>query len=204
MTRSGVTNDGTLVAFGATPRRFAAQGADFAFEVAHAGLTGVSPNHLTQRIRRELHVIRRETVVLDLLLDQVVGGDLQLLFFGVAGDFEHFHPIPQCSRHRIEDVGGRDEQHLGQIERDVEVVIAERVVLLGIEDFEEGRRWIAAKIRSELVDLVEDEDRILRLGSPQPLHDLAGQGADVGPPVPADFCFVAHAAEGHANELAAE
>ena len=147
---------------------------------------------------------RRQAVVLDLLVDQVIGGDLQLLFLGVAGDLEHFHAVAQRRRNRIEHVGRGDEQHLRQIERHVEIVIAERVVLLRIEHLEQRRRRIAAEVGAELVDLVEDEDRVLRLGAAQPLDDLAGQRADVGAAVAADLGLVAHAAERHADELAAE
>ena len=71
---------------------------------------------------------------------------LQLLFLGVARDLEHFHPVPERRRNRIEHVGGRDEEHLREIERHVEIVIAERVVLLRVEHFEQRRRGIAAEV----------------------------------------------------------
>ena len=129
---------------------------------------------------------------------------LQLLFLGVPGDLEDLHPVAQRRRNRVEHVRRRDEQHLGQIERHVEVVIAERVVLLGVEHLEERRRRIAAEIRPELVDLVEDEHRVLRLRPAQPLHDLARQRADVRAPVSADLGLVAHPAERHADELPVE
>jgi len=52
------------------------------------------------------------------------------------------------------------------------------------------------------VDLVEHEDRIHPAGLFGGLHDAAGDRADVGPAVPADFGFVAHAAERDADEPA--
>ena len=145
-----------------------------------------------------------QAVVGDLLGDQVLDRDLELLFLGIAGQLEHFHAIAQRRRNRIEHVRGRQEQHLRQIERHVEVVIAEAVVLLGIEHLEQRRRGIAAEVGAELVDLVEDEDRILRFGAAQPLDHLARQRADVGPAVAADLRLVAHAAERDAHELAPE
>ena len=45
--------------------------------------------------------------------------------------------IAQRPRDRVELVRGRDEQDLRQIERDLEVVVRERAVLLGVEDLEE-------------------------------------------------------------------
>ena len=74
----------------------------------------------------------------------------------------------------------------------------------GIEHLEQRRGRIAAEVGAELVDLVEDEHRIARLGAAQALDDLPGQRADVGAAVAADLGLVAHAAERHAHELAAE
>ena len=152
----------------------------------------------------ELDLLGRQAVVLHLLRDQVLERDLQLLFLGVAGELEDFHAVAQRRRNRVEDVGRREEQDLGQIERHVEVVIAERVVLLRVEHLEQRRRRVAAEVGPELVDLVEDEDRVLRLGAAQPLDDLAGQRADVGAAVAADLRLVAHAAERDAHELPAD
>ena len=50
-----------------------------------------------------------------------------------------------------------DEHHLGQVEIDLEVMIVEGVVLLGIEHFEQRRRRIAAEVHRHLVDLIEHE-----------------------------------------------
>src|SRR5205814_162337 len=61
-----------------------------------------------------------------------------------------------------------------------------------------------AEIGTELVDFVQDEDRVLRLRPAQPLNDLTRQRADVGAAMPADFSLVAHAAERHAYELASK
>ena len=100
-------------------------------------------------------------------------------------------------------VGGGDEQHLREVERHVEVVVDEGVVLLGVEHLEQRRRGIAAEVGAELVDLVEHEDRVVRAGVAQALDDAAGQRADVGAAVAADLRLVAHAAERDADELAA-
>jgi hypothetical protein len=135
----GRHGDRRFVALGAATRRFPAERADFALEVTVAGLARVASNHLPQRIRRELDELRREAVVLDLLLDEVIGGDRQLLFLGVAGDLQHFHAVLQRRRHRVEDVRRGDEEDLGQIERHVEVVVAEGVVLLRVEHLEQRR-----------------------------------------------------------------
>src|SRR5262245_51204631 len=104
----------------------------------------------------------------------MIARNRELLFFGVARNLEYLHPIAECRGNRIEDVRGRDEQHLGQIERHVKVMVAEGNVLLRIEHFEQRRGRIAAEVVSELVDFVEDEDRVLRFGAAKALYHLSG------------------------------
>jgi hypothetical protein len=134
-------------------------------------------------------------VVRDLFRDQVLGGDLELLLLGIAGQLQDLHPVAQRGRDRIEHVGRRQEQHFGEIERYVEVVIAKRVVLFRVEDLEERRRGIAAEVGAQLVDFVEDEDRILRFRAPKALDDLPRQRSNVRATVTAYFRLVAHAAQ---------
>ena len=83
-------------------------------------------------------------------------------------------------------------------------MIAEGVVLLGIEHFQQGCRGIAAKIGADFVDFVEHENRIVRSGLFDSLNDPAGERAYIGPAMAADFRLIAHAAQGNADEVASE
>src|SRR5215467_5567658 len=82
-------------------------------------------------------------------------------------------------------------------------MVVEGRVLLRIEHFQEGRRGIAAEVRTELVDLVEQEERVRRLHLLHALDDLARQRAYIGPAMAADLGLVTHAAQRHAHEVAA-
>ena len=128
---------------------------------------------------------------------------MRLLFLGVAGQLDDLHAVEQGRRDRVEHVRRGDEHDLREVESDVEVVVAEGRVLLGVEDFQKRRRRIAAEVRAELVDLVEHEDRVVRARLANALDDPAGHGADVGPAVAADLGLVVHAAQADADELAA-
>ncbi len=75
-------------------------------------------------------------------------------------------------------------------------------VLFRIEHFEHRARGVAAEVVAHLVDLVEQDQRIRRLGLFQRLDDLARHRADVGAPVTADLGLIAHAAQADADELA--
>src|SRR4029453_14556590 len=103
----------------------------------------------------------------------------------------------------IEQVAGRDEQDLAEVERHLEVVVLEGAVLLRIEDLEQGRRRVAPEVHPDLVDLVEHEDRVVRAGRLDVLYGPAGPPPYVGPPVAADLRLVVDAAEAHPDELAA-
>src|SRR5204863_70019 len=99
---------------------------------------------------------------------------------------------------------GADEHDPREVERHVEIVVAEVFVLLRVEDFEQGRGRVAAKVVAELVYLVEDEDRIGGFGPADGLDDAPRQRADVGAAVAPYLGLVVDAAEGHAGEGAAQ
>ena len=125
------------------------------------------------------------------------------LFGGVAVEADDLHAIQQRTGNGVGHVGGRDEQHVRQIELDVEVVIAERVILRRVEHLEQRRRRIAAPVGADLVDLVEHDHRIHGAGIAQRPHQPSGQRADVGAAMAADLRLVAEPAERHAHELPA-
>ena len=119
----------------------------------------------------------------------------KLLVLRVSRDLDQFHPVEQRGRDRCKGVGSCDEQHIGEVIGDLEVVVREGVVLLRVEDLEERTCRVARIGHRQLVDLVEDEDRVLRAGFLDALDDPPGQGADIGPPVPPDLGLVPDAAK---------
>ncbi|KAL8943147.1 MAG: hypothetical protein Q9211_001097, partial [Gyalolechia sp. 1 TL-2023] len=56
----------------------------------------------------------------------------------VAGQFDHLHAVEEGSGDGVRHVGGADEEHLGEVDGDVHVVVEEGVVLFRIEEFEQG------------------------------------------------------------------
>ncbi len=154
--------------------------------------------------------VRHDQLVLEqaravsLARPEVPTGDRDLLVDRVPVEADDLHPVEQGAGDGVGDVGGGDEHDLGQVEFDVEVVIAERVVLRRIEHLEEGVRRVSAPVGADLVDLVEEDHRVHRPGVAQGTDEPARQRADVGAAVAADLRLVAHAAERHADELAVE
>ena len=89
-----------------------------------------------------------------------------------------------------------------EVERQIEIVIAEVVVLLRIEHLEQRRLRVAAKVGADLVDLVDHHHRIARARIADRAHDRAGHRADVRAAMSANLGFVANAADREAHELA--
>ena len=78
------------------------------------------------------------------------------------------------------------------------------MVLRRVEHLEQRGRRVAAPIGADLVDLVQEDDRVHRPRIAQRADEPTRQRADVGAPVAADLRLVADAAERHAHELAVE
>src|SRR5579864_1354622 len=184
-------------------RLFAADRANRALQVAHARLPRIVPDYVPYRFFRKFNLLSRHTVFLFLTRNQILKRDVHFLFFRVALQFDDFHAVAQRLRNRIEHVRGRDEQHLRQVERYIEVVVPEGRALLGIESFEQGRSRITSKIPSYLVDLIQHEHRILGFSAADSLDDLPRQSADIGATVSTNLGLVMHAAQRNPHELAA-
>ena len=182
----------------------AADRGDLAVEVPDAGLARVLGDDQPERLVAELDVLRVEPVRLELLRDEVALGDAELLLLGVAREADDLHPVLERRRDRLELIGRADEEHLREIEGQVQIVVAEARVLRGVEHLEHRARRIAAPVGAHLVDLVDHEDRVPGAGVADCAEDGAREGADVRAAVAANLGLVTDAPDGDAGELAPE
>ena len=178
--------------------------AELALELTHTRLTRVVGHHGLDGVVGQGDLLGAQTVALELTPEQVVARDCELLVLCVAIEADDLHAVQQRTGDGVGHVRGRDEQHLGQVELDLEVVVAEGVILGRVEDFEERGRGVASPVGAQLVDLVEKEDRVHRSGLLESAGDTTGHGPDVGAAVAADLGLVADAAQRDASELAPE
>ena len=191
--------------FGDAPRLFARDRGDLALQVAHARFPREAVNDFPEPLVGEGDLlVDSEAVLRGLLRDQVLVGNVQLLFSRVARQFDDFHAVPQRLGDGIHPVRRGDEQDLRKIKRHIQIVITEGVVLLRVENFHQRRRGIAPEVAAEFVDLVKHHDRVVRFSALQTLNNLSGQRADVSPPMAADLRLVVHTAKGDAHKLASQ
>ena len=190
-------------AFGDMARNFAAHLRDFAFEIAHACFVRIIANQAAQCFVRKFWFVNQPVLFL-LARDDELFCNRKFFFFDVAGKFNHFHAVEQRGRNRVEQIRGRNENDFAQIVRHFEIMVAERVVLFRVQNFEQCRARVAAKIRADFVNLVEHENGIDGFRALHCLDNAPGHCADVCAAMPADFRFIANAAERHAHKTASQ
>ena len=175
------------------------------FKLPHTTLAGVLLNNLFKSRFVEVGFlcgVFSQARVLQFARHKVAFGNFYLLFGDVTAHLDKFHTVEQWARNGVEVVGGGDEKHTREIEINIEIVVVEGVILLGVEHFEQRRRGVAVQsVLRYLVYLVENEHRIGRTCFLYALDDTARHGANVGSAVSANFRFVVQSAQRHAHIL---
>ena len=90
------------------------------------------------------HLVGVQRGPLELARQQEVAGDGDLVVLGVAVEGDQLHAVQQRRGDLLDHVGGGDEQHVGEVQVELEVVVAEGVVLRRVEHLEQGGRRVAA------------------------------------------------------------
>ncbi len=176
---------------------------NLALQVADARFACVAADDAHNGFVGKGQVLRPQPCRVPLLAHQEALGDFQLLWLRVARQAQALHAVLQRLGDRMGHVSGGDEEDLREVVLDVQVVVHEHVVLLGVEHFQQRGRGIAAEVHAHLVHFIEQEDGVDSAGLLHHLDDLARQGADIGAPVAADLRLVAHPAQRQPYELAA-
>ena len=128
--------------------------------------------------------------------------DVELLLSVVAADLDDLHSVFKRAGDRAAVIRRRYEHDVRKVKRQVDVVISERVVLLGIEHLEKSAGRVSLIVGGELVDLVEDNKRVVRTRGIYSGNYASGHRGYVSPPVTSDLGFVANAAQSDTLDLA--
>ena len=95
-------------------------------------------DHLAQCLVGEDQLLCLQSVRLHLLWYQVALGDLHLLVLGVTLQPNDLHAVHQRLRH-VERVGSRHKHHVGKIVIELQIMVLELVVLLGVQHLQQRR-----------------------------------------------------------------
>ena len=144
---------------------------------------------------RELDLFLRQSMHFRLFRNQVPGCNLYFLFLDISADFNQFHSIQQRLGNCIQIICRRNEHHMAQVIINVQIVIMESAVLLGVKDFQQGRCRITFKIARHFVYLIQDKHRIGCARFLQILDNPPAHRSDISTPVTTDFRFVMQSAQ---------
>jgi len=181
-------------------RHFSGQASQHLFELTDARLSSVPADNVIQDIIRQIDVLIFQARFLKSSRPEVAAGNLGFFTLAVALNPDDLHSIEQRLADRIEGVCRRNKKHLRQIVRQVQIMVAERVVLRRIQDFQEGGGRIPAKVPTHLIDLVQHENWIVHARTAHGLNDASRQRTDVSPPVPAQFGLIVHTPQAESLE----
>ena len=180
---------------------FTAQLAKLTLQYADTALAGIVGDGAADGVFREFQLRFLQTMLLQLLGQQVALGDLQLFLVGVAAQFNQLHTVEEGSGNGIGGIGGGDEHDAAEVNRQLHEMVAERAVLLGIQHLKECRGGIAAGVVCQLVNLVQHQQRIHRTCADEGVDNTTGHGADIGLTVTTDVRLITDAAERETGQL---
>ena len=176
---------------------------DSFFELADAALTGVVVDDGGEDFFAEAECFFGESVFAELTRDEVALCNFDFFLEDVTAEVDYFETVEQGGLDGAEGVGSGDEEDVGEVVVEVEVVVVEGGVLLGVEDFEKGGRGVAVVAHAlYFVNFVEDKDGVADARFFDVLKYAARHSTDIGTAMAADFGFVVEAAECDADVFA--
>ena len=184
--------------------RLAHQLAQLLLQLTHTGFPRITVDQRTQCAVADGQAVFCDAGFFQLFWPQVALGDGDFFFGDIARQANHFHTVQQRAWDRVQGVGGAHEQHFGQVQAQVQVMVEEFDVLLRVQGFQQCRSRVALEALAHLVDLVEHDHRVHDFHVFQRLHQLAGHSADVGAAVALDLGLVTHAADAETVERPAQ
>ena len=181
--------------------RLSAQGRHPPLQQTDAGLPGIIPDNGPEHAVVHPKGGLFQTMLRQLLGQQVPAGDFHLFLVGVAGKANHLHPVQQRLGNGIGGVGCCDKHDLAQVHRNLHIVVPEGVVLLTVQHLQQSGGRVSPVIIAQLVDLVQQQQRIHGPAPDDGVNHPAGHGTDVGPAVSPDIRLIPDATQGEAGQL---
>ena len=115
-----------------------------------------------------------ESVFFEFFREKILFGDFELFFFRVAGESYDFHTVAERGGDVFEEVRSANEHDRTEIEWGFDVVVAEGMILFGVEGFKESGGWVAAQVARHFVNFVEHEDGVAGSGLFEGLDESPG------------------------------
>ena len=176
-------------------RRAAAEGVHALFQAAYAAFSGIFGNDRFQDTVVHFQILLPDAYSPHGFGQQMLFGDLHLVQRCISLELDDLHSVQQGLRDSIHRIGRAYEEHIGKVIGNVHVMVCKGTVLFGIQDLQQGAGRISVIGNAQLIHFIQDHDRIGSAALLDAVHDPAGHGADIGPPVAADIRFIPDAAQ---------
>ena len=134
-----------------------------------------------------------------LFWNQITLCNLEFFLSGIAGEVDDFHTVIQRLRNTGRIVCSCKEQHVAQIHRHFQIVVAESKVLFGVQYLKQCRGWISFVVTAQFIDLIEQHQRIHASCLLDGRDDSSRHCTDVSLAVTTDICLIAHTTQAHAD-----
>ncbi len=124
---------------------------------------------------------------------QIPVGYDKLFFACITRDIDNLHPVFKRAGDWIHLVCRSDEHDICKVKWQVQVMVAKGIVLLRVQDLQQGRRRIPPEVRADLVYFIHHKDGVIRTCLLHPLNYASRKSTDIGAPVSSYLCFIANA-----------
>ena len=141
-------------------RRFAAYGCDLTFEITHARLLRITQDKLVYAVVGEAELTPFQSVALELLGDQMIFRNRQLLVVGIAVHVYDLHSVEQGQRNGFGGVCGCDEKTVRKINGQLNEMVAERLVLIGVQYLKQCTCRVAVRVGCQFIHFVEQHNGV--------------------------------------------
>merc|ERR1719341_2428705 len=135
------------------------------------------------------------------LRNKISLSNCHFLLSDVAGDVNVLHSIQQWTRNSVEGVGGAEEKDMRKVNRNVQIVVKEGRVLLRVQHLQQGSCGVALPASPHLVNLIDQDQRVLSLCLLECLHCLARHCSNIRSPMSFQFCHIRKATHRESEEL---
>ena len=127
--------------------------------------------------------------------------DLKFFFVCITRQFDNVHSVKQRGGNFGSVVCRGYEEHFGKIDGHVDIMVFECLVLLRVKHFKQCRRRVSASVRTELVYLVKQHQRVHRSRFFYASDYFTRHGRDISASVTSYFIFVVDTAERNSDKL---
>src|SRR3989344_329403 len=155
---------------------FTGNTADGAVQSADSGVVSKRADDHRPKVRVDRKSSRFEPGVGSRFGEQITLGDLDLFGVGVAWHLDGFKTVYHGSGDIAGIVSGGDEENFGKVNRVVDKVINETIILVRVEKLDQNAHDVRPCLLGDTVNFIKKDDRILHLNLTQSLDDLTRFG----------------------------